>query len=138
MHNTRDIRKPRPAGAFTLMEVLIVMIILGVLAALVMPQFSNASEQTNDTSVRRHLQIIRSQIEYYRMRTMADPQLIANQWDDLLVTDMLHAEPVNPFNESSVIAAAPAAGVGWVWRDNGNGVLQIYATDNTFLAELVE
>src|SRR5205823_2705024 len=37
-------RRPAPAGrAFTLIEILIVVVILGIIAAIVVPQFSNAS-----------------------------------------------------------------------------------------------
>jgi len=28
--------------------------------------------------------------------------------------------------------------VGWVWRDDGNGIFDLYATDTTWLAEFAE
>ncbi|MEM7625829.1 MAG: prepilin-type N-terminal cleavage/methylation domain-containing protein [Planctomycetota bacterium] len=37
----------RPASAFTLVEVLIVVVILGVLASIVIPQFADATAQSN-------------------------------------------------------------------------------------------
>ena len=42
---------PRTArNAFTLVEILIVVVILGILAAIVVPKFSNASEQSAQTA----------------------------------------------------------------------------------------
>jgi prepilin-type N-terminal cleavage/methylation domain-containing protein len=131
-------RSQSSLAGFTLIEILIVVVILGILAAIIVPQFNNASQQTNDASVERALQIIRHQVEYYRAVTLSEPNLISTQWDDLIQNDYLHSVPINPQNLSTKIAAAPAIGVGWVWRDNGYGVLNMYATDVTFLAEYPE
>ena len=124
--------------AFTLIEILIVVVILGILAAIVIPKFTNAAEQTNETSLARTLQVVRHQIEYYRARELADPDLIGGQWDDLLHYDYLHSVPLNPVSLGTVVAAAPAVGVGWVWRDDGSGIFELYATDHTWSAEFVE
>ena len=124
--------------AFTLIEILIVVVILGILAAIVIPKFTNAAEQTNETSLARTLQVVRHQIEYYRARELADPDLIGGQWDDLLTHDYLHSVPLSPMNLGTVVAAAPAVGVGWVWRDDGSGIFELYATDHTWSAEFVE
>ena len=51
---------------FTLVEVLIVVIILGILAAIVVPQFTNASSSTQVTSLTQNLQSIRGQIQLYK------------------------------------------------------------------------
>ena len=129
-------RVPGGAGSgFTLIEILMVVLILGVLAALVIPQFTNAGNDARDASIRTELMIVRQQIEYYRLQNRKDPRLIANQWDDLLIGDYLHYMPANPLNDSSLIATQAGAGVGWVWRNSGNGIKQLFATDETFLAE---
>ena len=52
--------------AFTLVEVLIVVIVLGILAAIVVPQFSTATTDSNLSALTSDLQIIRGQIQLYR------------------------------------------------------------------------
>ena len=69
--------------AFTLIEILIVVVILGILAAVVVPQFTNAADDANDAAVRSQLQTMRGQIELYRAQQGSDPDLITNGWSDL-------------------------------------------------------
>jgi len=57
----------RPRG-FTLIEILIVVVILGILAAIVIPQFSSASQEASISSVRSQLQTLRSQVELFRVQ----------------------------------------------------------------------
>ena len=51
---------------FTLAEILIVVVILGMLAAIVIPQFTNASESENSDSLTLQIQMIRAQLELYQ------------------------------------------------------------------------
>jgi general secretion pathway protein G len=53
-------------SAFTLVEILIVVVILGILAALVVPQFSNASQMARQTTLRDDLQYLRMQIGVFK------------------------------------------------------------------------
>lgn len=126
------------ARAFTLIEILIVVVILGILAAIVMPRFTDATRLAHTASAERTLQVLRHQIEYFRAKTLSDPDMLNTQWDDLVQNNYLQKEPLNPMNLSTMVAEAPDVGVGWVWRDNGYGVFQIYATDSTFLVELTD
>ena len=58
----------RSRRGFTLIEILIVVVILGILAAIVIPQFSSASNEAAISSVRSQLQTLRSQVELYRVQ----------------------------------------------------------------------
>ncbi|MFW5653421.1 MAG: type II secretion system protein [Planctomycetota bacterium] len=105
--------------AFTLVEILIVVVILGILAAIVIPQFTNASEEAMESSLRSQLQTIRSQIELYRVKNNGAMPTTSGLLDFTLLVNgnYLQAAPVNPLQSSATVADAPAAGVGWVWTD---------------------
>jgi general secretion pathway protein G len=116
--------RTRVNRAFTLVEILIVVVILGILAAIVVPQFTNASEDAQVGNVESQLQTIRAQIELYRVRNNGNypPSLDAGTWADLLGADYLRANPVNPRTGRWEVAAADGANVGWLWTDSdGDG-----------------
>ena len=53
---------------FTLVEILIVVIILGILAAIVIPQFTEASNDARESALTSDLQTVRSQLELYKVQ----------------------------------------------------------------------
>lgn len=53
---------------FTLVEILIVVVILGILAAIVIPQFTQASTEAKTNSLCSNLQTLRSQIELFKVQ----------------------------------------------------------------------
>jgi len=55
-------------SGFTLVEILIVVVILGILAAIVIPQFTEASTEAKLSSLCTDLQTMRSQIELYKVQ----------------------------------------------------------------------
>ena len=134
-------------SAFTLVEILIVVIILGILAAIVIPQFTNASQDARKSSLSSQLQTIRSQVELYKLQHQDKLPDIITTWDKLTKkTDVagaaggtfgpyLQATPTNPLNtQSGVIngdgsAAPTGATTGWVYDYNsGNGTGKFWAT----------
>jgi general secretion pathway protein G len=70
--------KRKNSRGFTLVEILIVVIILGILAAIVIPQFTNASSNARNSSVQSTLQSIRSQIELYKIQHNDTPPTLAD------------------------------------------------------------
>ncbi|MBI9017445.1 MAG: prepilin-type N-terminal cleavage/methylation domain-containing protein [Phycisphaerae bacterium] len=54
------------ANAFTLVEILIVVIIIGILAAIVIPQFSSAAMESQEAMMMENLRVMRTQISIYR------------------------------------------------------------------------
>ena len=62
MNNSAVTRKPK---GFTLVELLIVVIILAILAAIVVPQFTASTDDANDAALVSNLANIRSAIDLY-------------------------------------------------------------------------
>jgi general secretion pathway protein G len=144
---------------FTLVEILIVVIILGILAAIVIPQFTNASQSARESSLQSTLQTLRSQIQLYKLQHGdALPNLVTD-WTPLTASTTygnpqqtfgpyMQAAPINPLNGCSTVLDAGqnlagataatlsgltyAAGSGFIYDYNsGNGSGLIYGTNGT-------
>ncbi|MDX2017033.1 MAG: prepilin-type N-terminal cleavage/methylation domain-containing protein [Planctomycetota bacterium] len=128
MNIRRRVRK-----GFTLVEILIVVVILGILAAIVVPQFTSATNQSRAGNVRAQLRSLENQLELHRARTGQYPAVGADFWNDLITAGLLKTAPVNPVNNSSSVAAAAGATTGWTWTidANGNGILGASYFDET-------
>ena len=61
-------RTRKERRGFTLIEVLIVVVILGILAATVLPQFASTNDEAKESAVVQSLQTLRSQIQLYRFQ----------------------------------------------------------------------
>jgi len=57
----------RKSGGFTLVEILIVVVILGILAAIVIPQFSNAAASARAVTLKDDLRFMREQNGTYKI-----------------------------------------------------------------------
>jgi general secretion pathway protein G len=145
----------RNTRGFTLVEILIVVIILGILAAIVIPQFTNASNDARNNSVASTLQTLRSQIELYKIQHADAPPTDATNFLTLMMnasnttgtthaggTDATHtlgpyiqAPPVNPANGASTFGTTFATNVGWSYTVSG-GQYTVSAVNTTGSAYL--
>ncbi len=71
--STRHAR--RSYKAFTLVEILIVVIILGILASIVVAQFTNVRASTSDTALKDNLRWMRSAVLLYQAEHGSFPTL---------------------------------------------------------------
>ncbi|GAH59870.1 unnamed protein product, partial [marine sediment metagenome] len=83
--------KAKKSG-FTLVEILIVVVILGILAAIVIPQFTSASTEAKENSLKSDLHSMRSQISLYKIKNDDLPPSTLSD----LVPDYIREIPVNP------------------------------------------
>jgi general secretion pathway protein G len=137
----------RKSRGFTLVEILIVVIILGILAAIVIPQFTNASNDARNNSVASTLQTLRGQIELYKIQHAdtcppADSlvTLLTNKTNTTGATMAATATtgflgpyvqtfPINPINGLSVVGTAAGTNVGWVYNTIAGGGYTLSAVD---------
>lgn len=152
-----NIRKPqRKNRGFTLVEILIVVIILGILAAIVIPQFTNASNEARNSSVASTLQTIRSQLSLFKIQHGDTPPQGSTYLWALMTTESATADtatvtptgtdfgpylqqvPINPINQLTTVSnsSSPSAAVGWYYTTDAAGNCTIEAMNTTGTAPL--
>ena len=122
---------------FSLVEILIVVAILGILAAIVLPEFQSHSQEAREAAAKDNLRILRQQIEVYAARhgdvppgypndnTTQNPGFAVFLFQMVKREHYLSELPVNPFNDLKTIKflgnaeqlpAEATGGVGWVYK----------------------
>ena len=116
----------RPGSAFTLVEILIVVIILGVLAAIVIPNLTGVTAISREANLKENLSKIRAQIQMYRNQhngfpaaagfaeqmtkyTRTDGQVAAVRTSEYRFGPYLEQMPPNPITSDRAIRAAAVA-----------------------------
>ena len=128
----------RNSKGFTLVEILIVVIILGILAAIVIPQFTNASTDAKKNSLTSQLQTIRSQIELYKLQhNELLPDFAGQQWAQMTgqtnvsgtvgsgagydFGPYLQQTPVNPLNNDTTMGTGNVDATNASFAGGGKG-----------------
>lgn len=154
-------------SGFTLVEILIVVVILGILAAIVIPQFSNASESAKASSLISQLQTLRGQLELAQIQHQgAYPDITGDgtddaQWQELTqeteqlaaytlatagdgvasndVGPYIQQPSINPFENSfqTVAPGGAAAGVAWEYNVNTGAIRAVLANQKAIDLGLV-
>ncbi len=125
---------------FTLVELLIVVVILAILAAAIIPTFTDSTADAKSSTALTNLNVLRGQIQLYRMQhggkspsaTLVEltKQTNAAGADGTDYGPYLINIPINPFTNSNTVRAAtanpPGAAsgeddAGWLYHaDSGN------------------
>ncbi|MGP1272879.1 MAG: type II secretion system protein [Phycisphaerales bacterium] len=110
--------------AFTLVEILIVVVILGILAAVVVPQFVDAAEQAQTGNTETQLRTLRTQIQLFAAQNDGEFPVLANAdadlgWAPMIDNQLLQAPPINPRTNSAVVV--DTTDTGGTGRDTATG-----------------
>ena len=105
----------RPQQGFTLVELLLVLVILGILAAIVIPQFTEASDDARTSALASDLQTIRAQLELYKMQhagTYPTDLVTALTTSDGTYGPYMTKFPANPFVTGAKASAVDTTTLG--------------------------
>jgi len=145
-------RTARKRRGFTLIEVLIVVVILGILAATVLPQFASTNDEAKESAVIQSLQTLRAQIQLYRFQHEGNlPAAVDLEKQLTSRTDtsgtvgagtlgpyILGQFPPNPFNGLRTVKKATASPIpatdvdgstGWIYHPT-TGELKVNTDHN--------
>ncbi len=143
---------------FTLIELMVVVAIIGLLAAIALPKFGDASDSAKAANVQGNLANMRTAISMFYAKTNEYPDLV-NNWDDLtgatasdeagndvLFTDY-YSKSVTPKTPgmggdpeaNNEVYTGTTSGTGIVASSNvGDGGWAYYTTDGSIRANLDE
>jgi len=138
----------RTLSAFTLIEILIVVMILAILGSVVIAHFNDVSEDSRESNLQTNLQSIRAQLELYKMQhNDAYPTDITKQLTNKTDVDgvvdpngvygpYLPEFPANPYIEDPVkaVKTSGASGEGW----NYNAATGVITPGSSILIEVVK
>lgn len=131
-------------AGFTLIEILILVVILGVLASIVVPRFSSATSDTQLSVLHHDLQAIRAQIGLYKHHhnemLPAEPGDTGEDFERRMTTETdmngdagvqfgpyMERVPINPFTKTNTVrvGGVPAGANTHAWRfDPNSGAFQ--------------
>ena len=132
----------RTVRAFTLIEALIVVIILGIVAAIVIPQFSDDSSDAELSALKTNLHTIRGQLQLYKIQhndtwpTLASftAQMTAGtKVDGTASTDYgpyLLSIPDNPYTSTNTVGNGAADSSAWYY-DQSDGTFRANSAGQT-------
>jgi prepilin-type N-terminal cleavage/methylation domain-containing protein len=128
--------KLRRKYGFSLTEILIVVAILGILAAVVLPLYQNNTQKARESAAKQTLQIVRNAIELYASKNngiapgypgnnINAPVVDIEFYLKMLKGGYLASRPKNPFNQLTTIKmiknvdSMPATATGqygWIYK----------------------
>jgi general secretion pathway protein G len=90
-------RKKRSESGFTLIELMIVMLIIGVLMAIAVPNYISSIKAAKESVLKEDLHVMRNAIDSYTMDKQKAPQSL----QDLVEAGYLKTIPMDPMTRST-------------------------------------
>ncbi len=87
----------RTETGFTLIELMVVMLIIGILMAIAVPNYVAAMRAANESVLKEDLHVMRNAIDSYTMDKQKAPQSL----QDLVDAGYLRKIPVDPFTHAT-------------------------------------
>jgi prepilin-type N-terminal cleavage/methylation domain-containing protein len=139
---TKDLEPKTALLGFTLVEVLIVVAILGILAAIVIPLYENNTQKAKESAAKENLRVLRNTIELYAAQHRGvPPGYISDNPDSppvgalvslkLVNGRYINAMPYNPFNNLNTVGTInntssfpeEATGTyGWIYQPSAKKI----------------
>ena len=100
LHPTRNAARSNQApldAGFTLLELMIVMVVIGLLAAIAIPAYTSNIRNAREAVLKEDLHVLRQAIDSYTVDKQKAPQSL----DDLVQSGYLKVMPIDPFTHRS-------------------------------------
>jgi type II secretion system protein G len=138
----------RTRSAFTLAEILIVVAVLGILAALIIPEYKGYAERAKESSAKENLQILRTAIERYAVQHNGIPPgypgdvPLVPPGSKSFINQLTYQKaylseiPENPFNGLNTVMMipndtdmpeSPTGSYGWIYKAQTKQIRLDYA-----------
>jgi len=122
--------------AFTLVEILIVVVVLGILASVVIPQFTDASSDAKMSAIQADLATMRTQLQLYKLQhddnfpalaTFVNQMTLSSKADGTTAAigtagfpygPYVISIPNNPYTGTNTVTAGAADTSAWYYDEN--------------------
>ncbi len=121
-------------GGFTLIELTIVILILGILAAIIIPQFTSAAASARENALKMNMFRVREQLGIYKQEHNSFPSLLqfteqmtgsTTMFGDVVPLNSpgalgpyLRDIPRNPFNDLRTVTDGAVGTSGWYYNED--------------------
>ncbi len=113
--------------AFSLVELVIVIVIIGIIAAIAVPRFSKATDNANGNSVKSSIVILQNAIDMYKAECGGYPGALDLLTSTTTINSVTYGPyirslPNNPLNNSTGAAASCASTAGWEYTSSSGAI----------------
>ena len=113
-------RQFRNKRGFTLVEIILVIIIIGILAAIIVPKFAGQSDNAKIANIKANVNSLRSAVRLWQSDNDGTPPTALSD----LVPNYIRAIPEEPITPSVAVSPSVNGLGGWAY-DNSDGSVSV-------------